>query len=122
MSSWKPISEGALRDLMNKAWGEMSLPQRRLWEVIKIDPVKWRENSYGEMGEGFWVVAIYGSTVIWFNDIEDGFNRSSWSSPGLIDEYWCNQDELQWTIQHVLDQRCDGISSGGHCGPVDPIT
>ena len=67
------------------------------------------------------MVAIYGSTVIWFNDIEGGFNRSSWSTLGLINEYWCNQDELQWTIQHVFDQWSDGIPSGGRCSPTEPI-
>jgi hypothetical protein len=121
MSSWRPIAEGELWDLINRAWDEMTPLQRRLWEVIKIDPVKWQENSYGALGGGFWVVAIYGSTVIWFNDIEDGFNRSTWSTPGTIDEYWCNQDKLQWTVQHVLDQWRDGFSSGARCGPPEPI-
>ena len=115
MSDWKPISEADLWERVNRAWDEMSLPQRRLWEVIKIDPVKWKEPSYGERGGGFWVVAIYGPTVVWFNDIEDGFNRSKWSSPGLIDEYWCNQDDLQSTVQHVLDHWNDGVPSGGRC-------
>ena len=104
MSEWSPITEGELWDKINKAWLEMSLPQRRLWELIKIDPIKWKETSYGKMGGGFWVVALYGSSVIWYNDIEEGFNLSAWSSFGLIDDYWCNQDELQWTIQRVVNQ------------------
>jgi hypothetical protein len=85
MSKWTPISEGELWDLINKAWMEMSLPQRRQWEVIKIDPIKWQEESHGGMGGCFWVVGIYGSPVIWYNDIEDGFNRSAWSVAGTID-------------------------------------
>jgi hypothetical protein len=120
MSSWSPISESDIWDLINRGWDKMSLPQRRLWEIIKIDPVKWHQNTYGALGGGFWVVAIFGTTVIWFNDIEHGFNRSSWTTPGTIDEYWCNQDELQWTIQHVLDQWRDGIPPGGRCSPPEP--
>lgn len=99
----------------------MSLPQRRLWEIIKINPVKWRQTPHGTEGGGFWVVAIYGSTVVWFNDIEDGFNRSAWSTPGVIDEYWCNQDELQWTVQHILNQWQDCVPSGGRYGSPEPI-
>ena len=102
MSTWSAISEAEIWELINKAWTEMDLPQRRLWEIIKIEPVKWEQTPYGTEGGGFWVVAIYGSAVVWFNDIEDGFNRSAWTTHGVIDEYWCNQDELQWTIQHIL--------------------
>jgi hypothetical protein len=121
MNNWTPISEAEVWDLTIKAWEEMSLPQRRLWEVIKIEPIKWQQAPYGTQGGGFWVVAIYGSTVVWFNDIEHGFNRSTWSNPGVIDEYWCNQDELQWTVQHVLNEWQDGSPSGGRCGPPQPI-
>lgn len=121
MNNWTPTSEAEIWDLINNAWEEMTFPQRRLWEVIKIDPTKWQQTPYGTQGGGFWVVAIYGSTVIWFNDIEDGFNRSAWSMPGVIDDYWCNQDELQWTIQHVLNEWQNGHFSGGRCGPPQPI-
>ena len=51
----------------------------RLWEVIKITPQKWSEKSYGKVGGGFWVVALVGCSAIWYNDIEDGFNRSPFS-------------------------------------------
>ena len=121
MNTWTSTSEAEIWDLINKAWEKMSQPQRRLWEVIKIDPTKWQQTPYGTQGGGFWVLAIYGSTVLWFNDIEEGFNRSTWSTLGIIDEYLCNQDELQWTIQNVLNEWQDGYPSGGRCGPPKPI-
>jgi hypothetical protein len=122
VNTWTPIPEAELLDRINQAWKVMTLPQRRLWERIKIDPVKWQQTPYGTEGGGFWVVAIYGSTIIWFNDIEDGFNRSAWSTPGVIDDYRCNQDELQWTVQHVLNEWQGGVSSGGKFDPPEPIT
>ena len=112
MNTWRPTTEAEIWDIINSAWDKMSLAQRRVWEVIKIDPVKWEENTYGVMGGGFWVVAIYGSTVIWYNDIEEGFNHSSWSRAGTIDEYWCNQTPLQDAIGESI-----GAWSGGQCGP-----
>ncbi|MET3135036.1 hypothetical protein AAKU55_005339 [Oxalobacteraceae bacterium GrIS 1.11] len=81
----------------------MSPQQFWLWKIIRISPQKWLEKSYGEPGGGFWVVAIFGCTVIWYNDIEDGFNRSTYSEFGVLDEYVCNQDALEWTIQHLLN-------------------
>ncbi|MBT3013171.1 MAG: hypothetical protein KME41_15675 [Candidatus Thiodiazotropha sp. (ex Lucina pensylvanica)] len=119
--NWKPTSEAEIWDEINESWERMTIPQRRLWEVIKVDPVKWQQTPYGDEGVGFWVVAIFGETVIWYNDIEEGFNRSSYTKPGEINEYWCNQDNLEWTIQHVLDEIKEGNPSGGYAGPPEPI-
>lgn len=119
--TWTPITEAEIRNELNSSWEKMSLPQRRLWDVIKVDPEKWRQNPWGNEGGGFWVVAVFGKTVIWYNDIEEGFNRSVYESYGTISEYWCNQDELEWTIQHVLDEIREGIPSGCYLGPPEPI-
>lgn len=121
MATWTPISEAELWDQVNRGWVKMTLEQRRCWELIQIDPIKWQQEPYGSEGGGFWVVAIYGQKVIWFNDIEEGFNRSSWTTMGILGEYWCNQDELQWTVQNVLNELKDGYPSGGFAGPPEPI-
>jgi hypothetical protein len=68
----------------------------------RITPEKWQQDPYGKEGGGFWVVALIGTTVVWYNDIEEGFNRSCYSRYGFIDDYWCNQDELEWAIQALL--------------------
>jgi hypothetical protein len=100
---WEPISELELWDYINNAEIRMNIEQQRLWEIIRIDPQKWQEKQYGTLGGGFWVVAIIGQSVIWFNDIEDGFNISPYKQYGVISEYWCNQDELEFAIQRLLD-------------------
>ncbi len=98
---WQPISEANLYDLIIESEGEMTAKERRYWDKIKIVPAKWQENSYGKIGGGFWVVGLIGNEVIWYNDIEDGFNISSYSVYGTIDEYSCNQDELHFTIKRL---------------------
>lgn len=100
---WEPISEGAIWDKVNEACLRMNPVQERVWEMIKIVPEKWQQHPYGDAGGGFWVVAIIGRTVLWFNDIEDGFNLSVYAQYGQIDEYWCNQDELEWAVQRVAN-------------------
>jgi hypothetical protein len=80
----------------------MSPQISRLWEVIKISPEKWSEKTYGTTGGGFWVVAMIGNRVIWYNDIEDGFNCSSYVVAGRLAEYFCNQDELELAVQNLL--------------------
>ena len=118
---WTPITEVEIWDSINKSYERMSLEQKRLWETIKIEPQKWTQEPYGNEGEGFWVVAIIGNNVVWFNDIEDGFNNSSYSEFGEINEYFCNQDELEWQIQNILNQIKDGYYSAGNCGAPEPI-
>ncbi len=115
--SWQPISEKEIWDLINLSWEKMNIPQRILWDVIRIDPEKWMEHSYGVKGGGFWVVAILGKTIIWYNDIEEGFNRSTYRKYGTIEEYWCNQDELTFAVQNILNEIKEGNSSGGYTGP-----
>ena len=53
-------------------------------------------------GGGFWAVALIGPTVVWYNDIEEGFNRSRYSVYGQIDDYWRNDDELELTIEYLM--------------------
>ena len=75
----------------------------RLWEAISITPEKWQQQPYGEQGGGFWVVALIGKSVIWYNDLGEGFNRSRYSSYGTIVDYWRNQDELELTMHWLMD-------------------
>ena len=114
---WKPITEEEMWDEVNSSWEHMSIPQRNLWEVIRIDPEKWQQHLYGDDSGGFWVVAIFENTIVWYNDIEEGFNRSKYKTYGQFEDYWCNQDELEWTLQPILDEIKDGQPSGGHAGP-----
>jgi hypothetical protein len=107
---WEPISEADLWSKIISAEVRMSPQLLRLWEAIKIPPQKWAEQTYGTVGGGFWVVAIIGNKVIWFNDIEDGFNCSSYVVLGKLAEYFCNQDELDVAVQDVLTI----IDTGSH--------
>lgn len=106
---WQPIDLDALLERIAQGVARMSIPELRLWEAIKIEPTKWIQHPFGNMGDGFWVIAIIGSTVIWYNDIEDGFNRSSYTHVGQIDDYWCNQDELEITLRYLIHSLDHGI-------------
>ena len=101
MIDWEPISGKALLKRIVQGCARMPEENRRLWASIRIHPEKWEQHPYGDAGGGFWVVALIGRTVIWYNDLEDGFNRSVYSRYGLIDDYWCNQDELDITVRYL---------------------
>jgi len=116
---WQPITESDIWEKIIQAEKRMNAEQMRLWTVIKIDPQKWQQTPYGTKGNGFWAVAVIGESVVWFNDIEDGFNVSSYKKFGVIEEYWCNQDELEWTVQSLLNCIQNGYSLP-KCSPPKP--
>lgn len=118
---WQPISEADIWDNINGACLRMNPTQEKLWEAIKITPEKWQQSPYGDLGGGFWAVAIIGRLVVWFNDIEDGFNVSHYSKYGVIDQYWCNQDELEWAVQRVMNLIENGNDGWANASPPQAI-
>lgn len=117
---WEPISEAKLLALVDAGRERMGVAEARLWDAICIPPEKWRQHPYGDDGGGFWAVALLGRIVVWYNDIEEGFNRSRYTTYGTIDQYFCNQDELQWTVRHLLNLLRKGYDSGVFAGPPLP--
>ena len=103
MIEWEPISIDVLRARIDQGCARMTPAQLRLWEAIRIEPEKWQQHPYGDQGKGFWAVGLIGRTVVWFNDIEDGFNRSRFTEYGTIEQYWCNHDELEISVQYILN-------------------
>lgn len=108
MVDWEPISESALLDRIEQGRSRMPEAHRRLWDAIRIPPEHWQQHPYGDAGGGFWAVGLIGRIVVWYNDIEDGFNRSVYSTYGAIDDYWRNDDELDVTIGYVADSLAGG--------------
>jgi len=91
---WEPISIKELSIDIQNSEQLLSHGLLKFWNLIKILPAKWVELEYGLEGGGFWAVGILGNHVLWFNDIEEGFNVSAYSIYGRIDQYQCEQDEL----------------------------
>ena len=118
--AWKPISEADLIGEINESRQRMNLPQRRFWDFICVEPQKWSLHPYGDEGGGFWVVGLVGRSVVWFNDIEDGFQRSHYSHLGEIEEYRCNEDNLEWVVQALMNALETGHDPGPFAGPPQP--
>jgi hypothetical protein len=108
LMAWSAATESEIWDAINAAEAKMSAEQLRLWECISIIPNKWVQRPYGDLGGGFWVVAILGRFVVWFNDIEDGFNISEYSNFGEITGYGASQDALGVAVQHLVNMIANG--------------
>jgi hypothetical protein len=94
---WKPFNRENLDALTTSDLAECSDELRALFERAAFPPAKWRLSPWGDQGGGFWAVAAYQGRVLWYNDIEEGFNVSRFEQWGEIppNEYWCDQDSLR---------------------------
>ncbi len=90
---WTPISfDDLYEEIIDFEKYEKSKELLNLWKLIKILPEKWKEPEHGMKGGGFWAVAVIGEQVIWYNDIEEGFDRSRFTEYGTISEYGSGQN------------------------------
>lgn len=94
----------------------MSSKQRFLWEAIKLPPQEWELAGYGKL----WVVALIGSTVIYYNQYEHGFNSSPWQRYGYIEGYSSMQDGLENAVQRQLENINTGYDIGPQGSPPIP--
>jgi len=101
---WEPISLEDLRNLILSGELDLNNEQKNFWDIIKIEPEKWQEKEYGNDGNGFWVVGLLGREVIWYNDIEEGFNVSKYIKYGEIEDYACSQVELNWSVIGLMER------------------
>ncbi len=100
---WTPLSRAELDALIVGDLAACSGRQLAIYAATAIPPVKWRQSPWGDEGGGFWAVAVLGSKVLWYNDIEEGFNVSRFEEYGRIpdDGYWCNDDPLMWALTNL---------------------
>lgn len=115
--TWQPIGLRDLESMLFLELAECSADQRKCFARTCIPPSKWRLAPWGDDGGGFWAVAVHGDRVLWYNDIEDGFNVSRFELRGEIhrDEYWCNQDTLGWALPRLRGE------PGTVLGPPQPV-
>ena len=100
--NWKPISEEEIKEDIKESVEKLSEAGKKFWNLIKIPPEKWQLNPWGDEGGGFWVVALAGKNVLYYNDIEDGYNNSSFTTYGTIDSYVCEQVNLEHVINFYV--------------------
>ncbi|WBA42032.1 hypothetical protein [Hymenobacter canadensis] len=79
---WQPISLEELYDDILSAEIKMRSEIERLWELVKIFPEKWQYDTYGSGEDSFWVVAVCGRHIIWYDDIEEHFCLSEYNTYG----------------------------------------
>lgn len=119
-AAWMPIALNDLAELIRRSEAEMTAQKRRFWDLVRVPPEKWALPPWGDEGGGFWVVGLIGGHVVWYNDIEHGFNVSRSSDRGVIGAYGCGQGDLRSVLFDLLRFVAAGEPVGGF-GPPRPI-
>ena len=84
-------------------------PSRRLRIIVfEVEPYATPIVRYGQP-ESVIIVARRDNEVIYWEDVEEGFNASPVDENGTILEHWCNQDQLG----HALNAWVEGRSLPG---------
>jgi hypothetical protein len=78
--------------------------QLAAFNKYRIEPFSAPIVRYGQL-ESVVVVARNGDHVIYYEDVEDGFNVSPLSPDGQILEHWCNDDELGIALNAWIEGR-----------------
>jgi len=115
---WKAIDREALEELIAEELAAATDEERALFARTAVTPSKWQLSPWGDLGGGFWVMAVMDDRALWYNDIEDGFNASCFIALGSIPstEYRCNQDELRWALPALAGKL------QGRFGPPKPVS
>jgi hypothetical protein len=110
LMAWKPATVEEVQKIVQNDLTHCSDEQIALFEKCKIAPTTFPIVRYGRL-ETVVVIAQKGQEVMYWEDVEEGFNISPLSSDRQIREHWCNQDELGFALNRWLN---GGRSS---CGP-----
>jgi hypothetical protein len=80
---WRPLAREELQSTIERELADCSDEQRAYFQTVAFEPTKWSQAPYGDEGGGFWAIAADDNRVLWYNDIDDGFNVSPLPSGGL---------------------------------------
>ena len=103
MPQWTPISQPDFESLFREELENCGSAERALFERSRID-LERRLFATETYLESAFVVAWHRDEIMYYNDIEGGFNTSPVDGDGAILEYWCNQDSLQGALHTWLLQ------------------
>ncbi|MEZ5704451.1 MAG: hypothetical protein R3E56_03380 [Burkholderiaceae bacterium] len=95
---WEPLTREDLQQELDKAVGMLHPGHRKKFEEISVVP--WQVEVTDRPGTFFWVVAEHEGQLLYYEDVEEGWEVEKRNETGGIDGRWANQFELK----HVMFQ------------------
>jgi hypothetical protein len=102
MIEWKAISLETLKRHIQLQEFLLTEEEKAFWHFIRIEPEKWIHSAYYHERVEFFVIAVFGRRVIYYNDIEEGFNISEFDEYGKLKGGGANQNDFHNYISHLF--------------------
>ena len=104
MNAWTPATVDAVREIVEQDLSRCDAVQREVFARYAVAPYAAPIRRYGKM-ETVVVVARQANEVIYWEDVEEGFNVSPVAPDGRVLNHWCNQDELGVALNRWIPGR-----------------
>lgn len=101
MNTWQPITVEELNALIAEQLVDCSADQQEFFERFKVAPYLVPIARLGNT-ETVFVVAKAGDFVLYYEDVEEGFNISGLSPDGAIATPRCEQWELRRALVNLV--------------------
>ena len=99
MDTWQPITVEELDSLVAAELSDCSVEQQQFFERYKVAPRLVPIERFGNV-ESVFVVAQIHDLVLYYEDVEEGFNISALSADGAI----ASPGYEQWELRHALSR------------------
>lgn len=96
--SWEPLTREELQQELERAVCALHPSHRDKFEKISVVP--WQVEVTERPGTFHWVVAEHEGQLLFYDEIEEGWEVEQRNSTGGIDGRWANQ----FALKHVMYQ------------------
>jgi hypothetical protein len=98
--SWKPVTAQELDRIISDGLLSCSANERAVFESHKVMPYSVPIVRLGKVETAF-VIAEFGEHVLYYEDVEEGFEMTGLDAAGRIPIQGCNQYSLQMALQQA---------------------
>jgi hypothetical protein len=113
---WRPATVEEVRKIVSEDLRECDAEQVAAFNRYAVEPYVAPIVRHGKT-ESVVVIARRGDEVMYWEDIEEGFNVSPVGLDGRILEHRCNQDELRFALNAWMKGRERAVSFGPDSSP-----
>jgi len=104
MDEWKPATIEEVNQIVARDLERCDAEQLAVFEKYRVTPFLASIERYGR-ADSVVVVARNHDRVIYYEDVEEGFNVAPISHDGRVLEHWCNQDYLGYALNAWIKGR-----------------
>lgn len=114
---WKPATIEDVKAILSAELKSCNSQEIEIFRRYSVEPFRAAITRYGKI-ESVVVVVQKSTEVIYWEDVEEGFNISPTERQGEVLEHWCNQDNLAFALNRLVQPR---DCRSGDFGPARPL-